>query len=241
MTPPIMVLHEIGDGGGGAPWREALAEWPGAVAAPDLPGHGVAAPPVDGNYTNTMVLLSAVDALPAPEESAPGESAPAESAPGESVLEESVLAGRPVVVGVGTSGWTATVVALAGAARALVLVDGMGGPWLDAADAVGAGVDWLRTVAADEAAVAPIPPDGPDPRLAHGLLGVTSRATVEAALTALKVPLLVLSSPSDPLSAAERDDVLQAAAAGATAGSVPDRAAASVAAPLLAWAAATRH
>ena len=39
-----------------------------------------------------------------------------------------------VAIGVGGAGWPATLIALAGRARALVLVDGCGGPWLDPAE-----------------------------------------------------------------------------------------------------------
>ena len=48
------------------------------------------------------------------------------------VLTDLADVGQPrVALGVGAAGWPATLVALAGRASALVLVDGCGGPWLD--------------------------------------------------------------------------------------------------------------
>ena len=67
---PVLVLHDAGEEGAGAPWRAALAEagWPGPVLAPDLPGHGEAPAPCGGAYelmdaaVNVLPLLAEVEA-----------------------------------------------------------------------------------------------------------------------------------------------------------------------------------
>jgi len=184
---PALVLHEIGDPGGGGPWRAALedAGWRGVVLAPDLPGHGAEPPPVGGNYELMDPAYAAVRALGA-------------AGRGDD---------RPVVIGVGTSGWSAHVLALGGRASGLVLVDGLGGPWADPRTVIAGGRDWLRAIADDPAAVAPPPPGTLDPRAGHGVPPHGSRRLVERAAAATPVPTLLVESAGSPLARSDVDAV----------------------------------
>ncbi len=102
----LLVLHDLGAPGGGE-WTAAFADWPGRVLAPDLSGHNGAPPPVGGHYETGDAVYVALDVLRA-------------EAPHELV-----------VVGVGHSGVAAQILALGGRAVGLVLIDGLGGPWLE--------------------------------------------------------------------------------------------------------------
>jgi pimeloyl-ACP methyl ester carboxylesterase len=183
----LLVLHDIGDGAGGAPWRMAFdrAGWPGPVLAPDLPGHGGAPAPLDGVYELSDAALTAVRLF-------------GEAGPGHE---------PPVVVGVGVNGWSAQVLALGNRAAGLVLVDGLNGPWADPATVIGSGRRWLRAIADDPAAVALAPTDGLDPRLRHGVAPHRDRRLAERAAAALPVPVLLVETAESPVTAADRDDI----------------------------------
>ena len=181
----VVVLHALGDSDGGAPWSAALTRSGFTTLAPDLPGHGQAAPSVDGTYTNSLVLLTAVPSLPTDDSVPP-----------------------PVIVGVGSSGWVAVVLALAGRATALALVDGLGGPWRNGADATAEGVDWGRRLLDDDYLLGPVPAGVPDPRLTHLFPPFSNQRVARQAVAALRVPLLVISTPADLLSSEERTALL---------------------------------
>ncbi|HUP85427.1 MAG TPA: hypothetical protein VM143_07150 [Acidimicrobiales bacterium] len=173
----LIVLHDIGDEGGGAPWRNAFlaAGWQGTVIAPDLPGHAGAPPPEGGNHEPgdaAYVLVALLAKMP----------------------EE-----QPVVVGIGANGWAAELAALAARATVVVLVDGTGAPWATPAELVRSQRDRLRALAADEVALAPSPPGAAlDPRLRHGLPRHGSRRLAMRAAAALPVPLVVVETPAGP-------------------------------------------
>lgn len=170
---PVLVLHDAGDPAAGPPWADALesAGWPGEVHAPDLPGHGWASPPVDGACE---LVDAAFAVLP--------------------VLGR--LAVAPVVVGVGANGWAAQLLAHAGRASALVLVDGLGGPWLSPAESIARERDWLRAVFDDPAALRPVPAGEVDPRFRHIVHRQTSLDLARRGAAALHLPVLVLESPA---------------------------------------------
>lgn len=184
---PVLVLHDVADPAGGAPWEAAFEAggWPGPVVAPDLPGHGRRPAPTGGSYELADAAFAAVRAL-------------ADAAPAD----------PPVVVGVGLHGWAAEILALGGRAAGLVLVDGLHGPWVDPATAVEAGRRWLRSVAADPAALAAAPAGHLDPRLEHRLVPHGDRRLAERAAAGLTVPVLVIESAASPLAAAGRDEVV---------------------------------
>ncbi|MHB8466622.1 MAG: alpha/beta fold hydrolase [Acidimicrobiales bacterium] len=208
---PVLVLHDVGDEDGGARWAAALEEegWRGTITAPNLPGHCGEAPPEGGNYEMADAVWSA---LPLLDGTAP-----------------------PVIVGIGANGFAAQLLALGGRAAALVLVDGLGGPWQSATEWVDAQRIWLRAVADDEAAMAGAPLGGLDPRLRHGVLPVTGRRMAEQVAEALAVPTLVLRSPHSPLDAAAVA-LLAARFADATSVVITDRTPDAVAAAILRWA-----
>ena len=188
----LLVLHALGDPAGGDPWRQAFSDagWDGPVHAPDLPGHAGAPPPPGGAYQSADPALTGalvVAGLPA--------GSPA-----------------PVVVGVGPSGWAAQLLALGGRASALVLVDGLGGPWRDPTAAVAGDREWLRALSSDPAALLPCPPGAViDPRLRHGVPPQTDRALARRAAAAMPVPVLVLTTTSAAaLSPAEVDELVDA-------------------------------
>jgi hypothetical protein len=216
---PVLVLHHVGDEGGGGPWREALraAGWRGAVHAPDLPGHQGQPPPVGGHHEPGDPFFFALAGGGVPSE------------PPD----------LRVVVGAGASGWPAAMLAAAGRARALVLVDGLGGPWLDPVSSVAAGRDWLRALLDDPAAMAAPPADGGlDPRLRHGVGPIpVGPRTALATASAVTMPALVVESPASTTPSADRDDVL-AALPDATLAAVESPSLATVAAAIVAWAAA---
>jgi len=182
---PLLVLHDSGDELGGQEWRDAFeALWNGPVVAPDLPGHGQAAVPLDGSY-------ELVDAAWF----------------GLRVLHDLEVDVRPVVLGVGVNGWSAELLALGGRARALVLVDGLGGPWATPAEWVQTQRAWARGVADDEAAVSTWAGPGLDPRLRHGISSMTARPMAERAAAALDVPVLIVETPESWLEPGEVDDL----------------------------------
>ena len=168
----LLVLHDLGSAGG-APWRDAFAAWPGSVAAPDLPGHGAAPMPTGGHHE----IGDAVFAV----------------AP--------LLADRdrpqPVVVGVGANGYAARLLALGGRASALVLVDGLGGPWLDVRARTAALRAVRREILATPAALEPHVGAGPDPRAA--LVPTSSdRDHVVRTCVAITVPTVLVETPGSP-------------------------------------------
>ena len=174
----LLALHDLGAVGGG-PWRTAFdTSWPGTVVAPDLPGHGDAAPPVGGCYELGDAVFAVADHLPEPD-----------GVP-------------PVVLGVGRNGFAAQILALAGRASALVLVDGLGGPWLDVPARNDALREARRTLLDTPAALEPHLPGTTDPR-ATLVLGPTDREHALRRCGALPVPTLVVETPDSPTPDAE--------------------------------------
>jgi len=195
-STPIIVIHAMGDPEGGAAWRAALrdAGWDGPVVAPDLPGHGTTPARPGGSYEYADALLSII--------------------PVYRTLDPALL--PPVVVGVGLHGWLAQVLALGGRASGLVLVDGLNGPWRNPQEQIAAGVQWVRAISDDPAAIAPAPSSGLDPRATHVVPTHGSKRLALKAARAMPVPTLILESPASPLTRAEVDEVAGEFATGAT-------------------------
>ena len=197
LPTPILVVHALGDPDGGSPWRAALedAGWDGPIVAPDLPGHGSAPARVGGSYEYADALLTII--------------------PTYASLDPDLPA--PIVVGVGLHGWAAQLLALGGRASGLVLVDGLNGPWRTPAEQIASGVEWVTRIAADPAATAPAPPpNGLDPRAAHGVPTHGSKRLALKAARVMPVPALILESPRSPLTRDEADEVAREFATGAT-------------------------
>lgn len=208
---PVLVIHDAGDPAAGSAWADALdvAGWPGNVLAPDLPGHGSAPAPEGGAYELVDAAFAVLALL---------------GGAGPEV---------PVLVGVGANGWAAQLLALGGRACALVLVDGLGGPWLTPPATIARERDWLRAVFDDPAATAPAPTGDVDPRFRHVVPRQTSLELARRGAGALPVPVLVLESPAS-LSGAHRHELVSRIP-DVTAAEVADPHAATVAPQLVAW------
>jgi pimeloyl-ACP methyl ester carboxylesterase len=213
----LLVLHDVGDPDGGARWRTALASagWPGAVHAPDLPGHGTTPAPAGGTYELTDALLAVLPLVPADGD-------------------------LPVVVGVGVNGWCGSVLALGGRAAALVLVDGLGGPFTSPREAMAADRVRLRAIVDDPAAVGPAPPSGLDPRAAHGVLPLSNRTVAERAAAATPVPVLLVETPGSPVGEEDRAAVASRYPAGVTVAELSTADPEVVGPAVVAWAATDR-
>lgn len=166
----LWILHALGRAEGGAPWRSAFRDWPGPVSAPDLPGHGQAPPPPGGHLGFGDEAFGVAHAFPSAEDA-------------------------PVVLGVGHSARTAVLLALAGRARGVVVVDGLGGPWGTPVERNAAFRAQRRAILADPAALAPVPVGVVDPRHddEHHL---GDREFAVQLLEALTVPFLAVESPA---------------------------------------------
>jgi pimeloyl-ACP methyl ester carboxylesterase len=168
----VLVLHDLGAPGGGE-WAAALAGWPGRVMAPDLPGHNGEPPPVGGHYETGDAVFVALGLLRA---------------------EPST---DLVIVGVGHSGAAAQILALGGRAAGLVLVDGLGGPWLGPVEIDTRLRDMRRRILTTPAAMAAPAPGVSDPR-ATMVVGAADRGFAVRQADAMPVPVLLIETPESP-------------------------------------------
>ncbi len=168
----LLVIHDLG-AAGGRPWIDAFHDWDGPVVAPDLPGHGDAPAPIGGHRELGDTVFALVDHLRPTTEA------------------------QPIVVGVGRNGNAARVLALGGRASALVLVDGLGGPWLDLDERNAAQRDLRRRILTTPEALAPQVPGTVDVR-AEWVQGPADRDHVAEMLRAIPIPTLVIESPASP-------------------------------------------
>lgn len=183
----LVVIHDANDPLAGSRWSGLRSVWDGEVLAPDLPGHGRALPPVGGAY-------------------APGDAALV----ADRALREAGLAGSPVVaLGHGWGGFGAELLAAGGRVSAVVLVDGLGGPWAEPAEIVDATRRWLHALLDDLPSLLP-PATSPDPRLRHGFPTVWERAFTEARRAAIAVPVLAVETGSSPTPSGDAPERLRA-------------------------------
>ena len=169
----LLVIHDAGDPKGGSRWTAVTEAWPGDAVAPDLPGHGETPPPTGGHYKAGDAAIAAWRA--------------AEQA---GITKEDV-----VVLGHGWGGFAAEVLASAGRASRLVLVDGLGPPWQTFDDLVADRHRWLREVFADAESLAP-PSAAPDPRLAHTFPSVWDPTFIGNLRRSITVPVLAIETPA---------------------------------------------
>ena len=168
----LLVLHDLGAPGGGE-WAAAFAGWPGRVLVPDLPGHNGTPPPVGGQHEMGDAVYVALDLLRA-------------EAPEELV-----------VVGVGHNGAAAQVLALGGRAAGLVLVDGLGGPWLGPVEIDMRLREMRRRILTTPAAMSEPAPGAADPR-ATMVVGAADRGFAVRQAEAMPVPVLLIETPTSP-------------------------------------------
>jgi len=183
----LLVIHDTGDPKSGRRWAGLVDSWPDAALAPDLPGHGATPPPTGGHYKAGDAAISAWRAG-----------------------EQAGITGNDVdvvVLGHGWGGFAAEVLAAAGRASKLVLVDGLGPPWSSVDELVADRHRWLRDALADPAALAP-PTEAPDPRLALGFPSIWDREFIGNLRRSIKVPVLVIETPASRTPRAERDERL---------------------------------
>lgn len=168
----VLVLHDLGAPGGGE-WAAAFADWPGRVLAPDLPGHNGAPPPVGGQYETGDAVFVALEVLRAE--------------PSDDL----------VVVGVGHNGAAAQILALGGRTAGLVLVDGLGGPWLGPVEIDAQARDVRRRILTTPAAMSEPAPGASDPR-ATMVVSAVDRAFAARQAEAMPVPTLIVETPASP-------------------------------------------
>lgn len=168
----LLVLHDLG-APGGSEWEAAFSGWPGRVLAPDLPGHNGAPPPVGGHHEPGDAVYVALEVLRA-------------QAPDELV-----------VVGVGHNGAAAQILALGGRAAGLVLVDGLGGPWLEPAELEARQREMRRRILTTPGALSAPAPGADDPR-ATMVVGAAARGFAVRQAEAMPVPVLLIETPSSP-------------------------------------------
>lgn len=173
MRHPLLVLHDLGEERGGAPWREALVRdtWGGAWSAPDQPGHGEAHWEADYYEVSHLAM-----------------------APFRHLLEAGWRE-RPVVLGVGASARVAEFLGLGGKAAAVVLAGEPEPPVYASADErQRAEYAWLRSLADDPAAQAAAPYGRTDPRTRHGLAPHSVPGYRARLRAAMPVPVLELET-----------------------------------------------
>ena len=183
----LLVLHEAGSAGAGGDWQPLLDRWPGPSVAPDLPGHGGSPPPDGGKYIPADATLAALEVL----------------------AETGLGVPPPVVLGHGWGGYAAELLACGGRAQALVLVDGLGGPWVTEEEIALDQVRWLREVLEDADAVR-WPGRMPDPLLTHGFPSAWERDFTTARRKAIAAPVLAVETARSATPPDERGDRLAA-------------------------------
>lgn len=110
MSPPLLLMSEPAEAAGVGPWIDAFrkARWSGEVLGIESAGTGDTPVPEGGHRDMVDPAFRAVEQL------------------GIRLHDDGFVG-----VGVGESGWAATVLGLAHTLQALVLVDGVGAPFLD--------------------------------------------------------------------------------------------------------------
>lgn len=165
--------------------EEAGEPWravvPDGWLAPDLPGHGGAPAPRHGAY----------DPL------------------GPVTLARWALGGSGVAVGVGQNAHGALILAAGGGCERVAIVDGLWGPWQDPDEQIAEMYAGLRAAFDDDAATAPPPRSGLDPRTRHGYGVHVSADFCRRFWGAVAVPVLAIETPQSATPAAERAERLR--------------------------------
>jgi pimeloyl-ACP methyl ester carboxylesterase len=184
----LLVIHDVGDTEAGFAWQRLVEAWPGPAWAPDLPGHAETPPPTGAAYALPDAAVYAWRA----------------------VKDAGIIGdGNDVVVlGHRSAGFAAELLAAGGRASRLILVDGLGPPWLTVDEIVVGQQKFMRGLFEDPAALAPST-TVPDPRLAHGFAPIWERGFIRNLRRSITVPVLAVETPASPTSADERAERLE--------------------------------
>lgn len=209
---PVVVLHGPGDVDGGTGWRGALEALGCTAVGPTLAGHAGKPAPVGGTHDLADPAYRAA-----------------------AVLTDDQVTSARAVMGVGASGWSATVMAVAGVGAALVLVDGLGDPWTALEDRLARRRSRLRRIADVATGAAPMPQEpapGLDVSVAWWPDPIGDRELVLTMVAALTVPALIVRSPASEFPDPE---IVDAFGAGADVVEVADASPPTVAPVIDAW------
>jgi len=188
MTETLLVIHDIGDARAGSAWQKLVDAWPGDAIAPDLPGHAETPPPIGASYA-----------------------LPDAAVYGWRAAEEAGIVGADlevVVLGHASAGFAAELLAAGGRASKLVLVDGLGPPWLTLDEIAEGAQRFARELFNDPAALAP-PTTVPDPRLAHAFAPIWERSFIRDLRSSISVPVVAVETPASLTPTAERAERLK--------------------------------
>ena len=115
---------------------------------------------------------------------------------------------RDVVIGIGANAHCALICASGGVGDAVVIVNGLHGPWQPPRAQVDALYSTIRAIADDHGATAPAPHSGIDPRARHGYAMMSSAAFAQYFWGSINQPLLAIETPRSQTPHAERDSRL---------------------------------
>jgi len=175
----LVVLHDLGDPVGGQAWRDAAAAHGfDDVWIPDLAGHGHTPAPTGGNYTRVDPAYAVARAV-----------------------VDGLELDRSIMVGVGRSGWAAMAIATAGQGAGLVLVDGLGTPWIPLAERSARRRARTRTLALDARSITAPPATGLDPRVAASQFPHGDEALVRDAAASIEIPTLLIGAEHEAAAA----------------------------------------
>jgi hypothetical protein len=175
----VVLLHDLGDPGGGALWRSAAPpDW----IIPDLPGHGLTPAVRTGHYDPMSVVAIARWTLAGQRNSG----------------------GASTLIGVGNNAHSALVGAAGGDCDRVVVVDGLWGPWRLPAEEIDDFYAMIRAIAADPAATAPPPASGLDPRARYGYGVMSSARFAQRFWATIDQPVLAIETPQSTTPRDER-------------------------------------
>jgi hypothetical protein len=149
------------------------------------------------------------------------------------------LGGSGLAVGIGQNAHGALILAAGGGCDRVAIVDGLWGPWADAAASVDEMYSGIRRLLEDGPATAPPPSSGLDPRTSHGYGVTMSRVFAQRFWGAITCPVLAIETPASTTPADERAERVGWFAGAASLVEVSSTAEGDVVAELVSWSQAT--
>ncbi len=202
-----VLLHDLGDVGGGAAWRAvAPDEW----VVPDLPGHGASPAPRTGHYDPMAAVAFARWAI--------GNDADAR------------------LIGIRGNAHSALVHAAGGdCGGGVVVVDGLWGPWRPPVEEIDELYATLRAIVSDPAAHGPVPASGRDPRTTYGYGVMSSARFAQRFWGVIDQPILAIETPASTTPPGEREERLSWFAGPTTLTVLPDGSPAAAVEAIKSW------